>query len=460
MPTALTRLRGQVERWWARWRPSCWPRRARRTAGTIALIALLLGFVVTGYRAVRPADNFSPALAPLPSPVEALPLSYAELASAPLIVEGRLRVYAAADHVWADAPVTANRQMTPYWTVRRWPAEVVGVVAVERQFLWGGGALVIAKWSDGLVTALDTTGRITWQVRVTPDPAETYTGRRTGARTTYRPEGLFLATSAADGRPILVVAGLDQVHAYDPYTGTERWSKVFTGPSGCYRTDWTGQTTYVVKDSCVQPASLAVYDAASGTPLSQWRPPGASAGPGREANWYVQPVACDLGMSRCQLFQAAAVADVITAADAAQGEQGVVPETWSLGLDGTVVAESGVVSDAPLIVADLRIEQMFNGYVWARSRSTGELAWVSRYPGALVAVDGTSVYLVGRKLGLLVLNARTGALMTNIDMRGGWSPGFVYVHDGFMATERIIGPETNDDDHHYLGLTPVLLAGV
>src|SRR5262249_11374490 len=157
-----------------------------------------------------------------------------------------------------------------------------------------------------------------------------------------------------DGRLVLLVAGRDQVRAYDPWTGAERWTQTFTEHTGatCHAVDWTGLTTYVVKDTCAAPATLDVYDAATGAWRTRWRPAGASAGPGREANWYAEPTACALGRSRCQLIQAAATADVISTADAARGEPGIAPTAYRLGLDGSIAPDPYVRSDSAGIVGD------------------------------------------------------------------------------------------------------------
>lgn len=449
---------------WAR--PGAWSRRARAVWAVAIALLVLVAVALTVYRTLRPSEDLRRANAPLPSMEEAPPLSFGELGAAPLIVEGRLRVFAEQRRVWAETPVTATRQVTPHWSFRRWPAESVGVVAVEPPFLWGGPALVITKWSDGAVVALDSaTGGVVWQVRVEPDPEETYRGRRTGGHAVYTPEGMFTALTADDGRSVLLVAGKDQVHAYDPFTGTQRWERSFAGEPGCHRVDWTGETTYVVKNTCSTPAVLEIFDVATGAPLGQWRPPGASAGPGREANWFTQPVGCQLGRSRCRLFRASAAADVISAADAAKGVQGIVADVWSLGVTGAIAPEPGVESDSPMVSGGVRVEPMLNGYVWAHARGTGELLWVSSRPMMLLAVDGSLAYLADRDRDLVAVDLATGEVksLLNPPPKYGtnWLAGHVYVHDGFLAIERLAsGRESDDDVHYYYAPNPVLLVGL
>ncbi|MBT8228061.1 MAG: PQQ-binding-like beta-propeller repeat protein [Dactylosporangium sp.] len=431
----------------------------------LTVLAILLAVTFTGYRTLRPAENLSRATTPLPSPAEAEALPYGELGSAPIIVEGRLRVFAEQRKVWAETPVTATRQVTPHWSFRRWPAEAVGVIGVERPFLWGGPALVITKWSDGAVVALEAaTGTVNWQTHVEPDPEEIYRGRRTGGQTVYAPEGMFTAVSATDGALVLLVAGRDQLHAYDPRTGAERWAQVFSGTSGCHRVDWTGETTYVVKDSCAVPANLEVFDAATGIFLRRWRPAGASAGPDREANWYVQPVSCRLGRSRCQLFRAAATADVVSPVESARGEVGIVAQTYSLSVTGAIELEQGATADLTLISGDVRVEPMLNGYVWAHSRSSGAFLWISTRPALLLAVDGSSVYLADDDRDIAVVDLHSGRVKIMIDApeRYGdnWLAGFVYNHNGFLAIERLASTKESDDDtHYYYASSTVLLVG-
>src|SRR5687768_12856825 len=102
----------------------------------------------------------------------------------------------------------------------------------------------------------------------------------------YEPTGMFTVASAVTKRPILVPTGKDVARGIDPWTGTVRWDKDFTATPGCRQDDWTGETTYLVKDTCTKPAVLEVYDADTGTLLTNWRPPGASGGPDTVTNWF------------------------------------------------------------------------------------------------------------------------------------------------------------------------------
>jgi len=97
-----------------------------------AVVAALLATVgVIGYRVLAPAETLNVADTPYPAGDVAVRARIGELVSAPLIVDERLRVFAEKRRVWADSTATAHNQTTPYWAYRRWPAQVVAVVAIE-----------------------------------------------------------------------------------------------------------------------------------------------------------------------------------------------------------------------------------------------------------------------------------------------------------------------------------------
>lgn len=450
----------------ARFRPAAWPKWIRLIASCVAVVVILVAVGVTTYRTLRPAETISRAAAPIPSPEPVQSVQYAELPSTPLIIEDRLRVYAEERRVFADTPVTASREMTPHWAYRRWPAEVVAVVTVESTGFGGLKPVVITKWSDGVVVALDAeSGEVTWQSRVEPSGTETYQGRRTGSRTVYEPAGLFLTTAAVDGRQVLIVTGKDQAVAFDPWTGTQRWSQQFPLHPGCHEVDWTGETTYVVKDSCEVPATLTVYDGGTGANLGAWRPAGASAGPGRTADWFVEPTSCTLGRSGCRLFKAAPVPDVVSFTDSYRGLGTITPAYYRLGRDGSIAPEPQADKDNVFVVGDVLVEQMVTDYIWATSRSTGQRLWMSEVAGVMVAADERSVYIVNREFQLLTLNLVTGAVTGSTELRirpeDRWLFQKAYVHGAFVAIERLgSGKESDVDERYYFSDTPVILVGV
>jgi hypothetical protein len=188
----------------------------RALAVAVGALVLVTGLGAVGWRVLRPSASLDRAGTRYPAAAAVATVAWSgSLQHAPLIVDGRLRVYAEARRVWADATVTARYETTPYWSYRRWPAQLVGVVSVERPVPY-----VIARWSDGVVTGIDArAGRIAWQRRIAPPDRDGYQGRRTGARTVYDPPGLY--TTA--GRSLVIKDG-DSMVGYDPATGRRLWT--------------------------------------------------------------------------------------------------------------------------------------------------------------------------------------------------------------------------------------------
>ena len=436
----------------------------------LAVVTVLGATGVVGYRVLAPAETAVEAQGAYPERPDAAPVRYGDLTSAPLIVDGRLRVYADARRVWADTSLTARTESTPYWAYRRWPAEVAGVVAVEGSY--EGVALVIVKFSDGVVVALNPrTGRVAWQDQARASVGERYDGRRTGAATVYQPAGIFTARSSTDGGAVLVVAGGDEVIGYNPWTGKRRWEFTFTEHPGCHDTDWTGETTYVAKDSCAAPATLQVFDAATGKPLlKNWQPPGASAGPAEDANWYVEPISCARGHSGCALIKASAAKTVITAKQDYEGEPGDVGAVWRLNYDGTLTPEPYATGNNTFLQGDLLIQNAgdTSGCIRALER-TGpkeKVVWTSKECDLrLVAVGLLGAYAITRKLELVVLHPTLGVELSRTDLKKTpderWVPGFVHTAGRFVVVERTTGGSPKEtDDRYYSGPTPVVLAGV
>src|SRR2546430_7671672 len=157
-------------------RPRGWPRWVRYAVSVVAVLTALIASAVIGYRVFAPAETVVPATGPYPDRPTLSATRYGDLASAPLIVDGRLRIFAEARRVWADTPITARSESTPYWSYRRWPATVAGVVAVDG--VVAGTAVVIVKYSDGMVVALDAhTGRPAWKDTARASERDKFEGR-------------------------------------------------------------------------------------------------------------------------------------------------------------------------------------------------------------------------------------------------------------------------------------------
>ena len=168
----------------------------RISAAVAVSVVVLVAAVIVAYRVFAPHETLTAPTVPYP-PVAIITddRPFSELRAAPLVVEGRLRVYAEKWRVWADAPVGERYESTPYWAYRRWPAAGrrgrAGVQTVA-------GPMVITQWSDGELIALDARrGEIAWRATAPLGPLE-YDGRRTGASVVYEPQ---LAADRPGGRP-------------------------------------------------------------------------------------------------------------------------------------------------------------------------------------------------------------------------------------------------------------------
>src|SRR6266542_3851399 len=442
-------------------RPSGWPRRVRRTVLGVAAALLLAATAGVGYRVLAPAETLSPATGPYPATAEqATSKRYGNLAAAPLILDGRLRIYAEKRRVWADTPVTAKLLVTPFWAYRRWPAELVGVAGSEHP---GQPPIVTSLWSDGALVGQDaTSGRVLWRTSV--EPGGRYEGRRTGAQTVYEPPGLFTATpapasaapatpapapapapaeaSSLDSRPVLIVSRAGHVRAYDPWTGQRRWERRMQGDPECHD-EWTAPGAYLDLDTCAGPPALNIIDAGTGAPIQRWSPPGA--GPGAD----IRPWGCALGRSRCQMLS-------------------VTPGgSFRVGPGGDVVAEPYAHADNQLVAGDAVVEWIPGGYARALSRATGDERWRAQIAGYVAAADASRVYVVDPDEHLTVRDLHTGAQSERILLRGRgendrttWWVWHVYIRDGFVALERMGSENPRDPDGRYFwSKFPVVLVG-
>ena len=225
--------------------------------------------VLIGWRVLAPAEVLAPATGPAPSPVAHAPGVTGRTAAAPLIVDGRVRVFASKRQVRADAPVDGRTTYTARWSFRRWPQQLSGVVAV--------GRTVITRWSDGDLVALDgLSGRIAW--RTAGPPAPGFAGHKTGASTVWAPPALHVAAGS-----VLVTAG-SGLTAYAAGTGARLWTT--TIPAGCPDGFTTAGGAYVCPTEAIATAT--------GQPIASW-PTGPST-----------PVACDVAASNCQGLRDAA----------------------------------------------------------------------------------------------------------------------------------------------------------
>lgn len=389
----------------------------RRWLVALAVAGVLAATGLVAYRVFAPAEVADLASDPYPGAPEAPPGVIGSIAPAPLIVDGRLRVYAATRQVRADGPVDARTQRTPYWSYRRWPAQVVGVVAV--------GTTVVSRWSDGDLVALDgRTGRISWRSSGRLPEAAGYDGGTTGARTVYEPDGM--ATAA--GRVMVREAG--QVRAFAAATGRVVWRT--------NATDCDGFTTaggwYVVP--CGIPR---FYDIANGQPIN-WAPPETVA------TFGIEPVGCDVALSECAGMRT---------------NSGGTVRGW-LVEGATPVAAPALDAPNSTVAGDVAIA-VSNDEVVARSVPNNTEIW--RWRGKpniaeLLPMETGAVHFLTADRQLVTLDAASGRERSRFVLAYGrerthWVPGHVAVRDGFVTVERM-APTGGPED--YFSVVPIIIA--
>jgi hypothetical protein len=201
----------------------------------VAAVAVLAAAALIGWRVLAPAEVLTPATGAYPVAATVPPGVTGKLALAPLIVDGRIRVYAGARLVKADGPVESESINTARWAFRRWPEQLSGVVAVA--------TTVVTRWSDGELVALDArTGEVAW--RTPGPPAEHF---ETSAAAAWAPQGLHTAGNsvlATDGRRLV---------AYAIEDGSQRWSADL--PAACDHGFTTAGGSYVCDSGPVPSAA-------------------------------------------------------------------------------------------------------------------------------------------------------------------------------------------------------------
>ncbi len=366
-----------------------------RVVGRTLLALVLLAVAgLIGWRVLSPAEVLHPATDGYPAAERRGPGVTGKTASAPLIVDGRIRVFAAPRMVKADAPVGAKTMSTPRWSFRRWPQQLNGVAAV--------GTTVVGHWSDGELVALDArTGRIAW--RADGPAAGGWTGEHTGATAVWAPPGLHTAG------PVVLARGGGRVAAYDAGTGAAHWQGDCAG---------TGFTTAGGQVIC----GGVVRDAATGAPVAGW-----PAGP-------YTAVGCGVASSGCAGVRDAAGQGWLTAEARPQRATALdAPDSTALIVERTTAAgrvpSAFAFTTGPTVVA--------------RSPLTGGELWRWTGPGGATVLGSApdTVYLLTGDRNLVAVDASTGEVRMRFPLvvsREGtdWQPGGHQVAGGFLAVER------------------------
>lgn len=404
-------------------------------AVAVAVAAVVAASGAIAYRVLAPAETITVATAPYPEAPDAQPGVIGSLPVAPLIVDGRLRVYAATRQIRADGPVDARTQRTPYWAYRRWPQELLGVVAA--------GTRVIGRWSDGDVVALDArTGKVAWRATGEAPEGAGYEGGSTGAETVYEPEGMYTSGGT------LLVRDPTRLRAFEVATGRELWQRDM---GRCHRDGFTtAGGRFVTVDTCAGPPALAFHDAATGQPRDRWAPPAAGSA------LDVEPLGCASPRSACT---------AVRTVDAT-GSRG-----WLLGdpegSGGTPVSPAPALDPPGSLVAGEVGVSHDGGDVVGRSLRDGAEVWRWRSgtTSELLGAQSGSVHLLTENCDLVTLDPSSGSEKSRFLLAYGregtkWQPGLVRVSDGFVAVERLAdsgGSDANEADE-YFGTLPVILA--
>ncbi|WP_127498618.1 PQQ-binding-like beta-propeller repeat protein [Actinoplanes solisilvae] len=287
-----------------------------------SLVALVLTAVavLVGWRVLGPAEVRATAATPYPEDAARSFEVTGRTNVAPLIVDGRTRVFAGRRQIRADGPVDAKSVNTARWSLRRWPAQVSGVVAA--------GTTVVSRWSDGLLIATDArTGEEAWRVS-SGLPSSGYDGHRTGASTVWAPPGLHVA-----GESVLVSGG-GRLSAFLVSNGARRWT--ITLPAGC----GDGFTTRGGQYFC----ATAGFAVSSGAHLESY-----GKGP-------FVPLACDVALSGCLGMRNAAGQDFWSGRPAPRLSVPAGAQLLGVSAGRTVVLTAGrhlrVLSASGAVLAD------------------------------------------------------------------------------------------------------------
>jgi outer membrane protein assembly factor BamB len=392
-------------------------RRLWFVGGLVAVAVLLTAFA--GVRVFAPTDALAGATGPYPAPARADDVFYGELLHAPLFVADRIRVYGAANRVWADGPVDAAMTTSAYWALRRWPAQLVGLAVVADR-------VVVSQWSDGeVIGQRPDTGAVAWRTGAGAR-ATAYQGRRTGAVPVYDPPDLVTAT-ASGGRPVVVVSGHDAMTGLDADTGAVLWHA-----PGC-PTPFTAPGVV----ACPGPSTVDIRDAGTGTPR-----------PWPDLRGATRPVGCAVGRSECTGL-------------AGDGTPG-----WLIGADGAPSPAAGLTSPGDKLVGHtvVRVE---GGDLVAYEAVTGTKAWSVPADGAVVlAVERGVVHtlvhhdVVTRDLSTGYVRSRIYAHVPDTNDKP-WVAGYAYAHDGYVVIERVLPgiPASRPDAEYYYAVPSLVLTG-
>ncbi|GAA1598223.1 PQQ-binding-like beta-propeller repeat protein [Actinoplanes couchii] len=416
-----------------------------------ALLLVVSGLI--GWRVLAPTELSSTATEPYPSASAPIQGVTSRLNVAPLIVDGRVRVYAAKNQVRADGPVTAEQVYTALWSYRRWPEQLNAVAA--------SGTTLVSRWSDGKIVALNgLTGEVVW--RADGPEAPGFAGHRTGAATVWDPPGLRLAAGT------VVVTQDQDLAGYDLSTGSVLWKT--SVPAGCSEGFTTTGGAYV--------CATGAYDVSSGAPVDGW--PTAP----------YQPVGCVT--SGCAAFRdgagqgwlatsakprrapalddsgATIAAGVIITVSSSASES---PSPSSSTAPSPVVVSPGPGPSSPSGVSSSGASPSGVSPSSASSESVvgravdGAALWITSGPARVLGESSGTVLLLSPENQLTGVDARTGSVRFAFPLAmkkdsTDWKAGLYHVTDGYLAIERLNedGPDDPESPLYYHTVDTVLVA--
>ncbi|GAA0378300.1 hypothetical protein GCM10009541_20980 [Micromonospora gifhornensis] len=410
-----------------------WTTGQRRIVAAVAATGVAAALALVAYRVLAPAEVSTTARGDYPARSQRAPGVVGRLPVAPLIVDGRLRVYAAQRQVYADQPADGRHRSTPYWSYRRWPATVDAVVA--------SGTTVVSRWSDGMLVALDArTGQVAWRADG-PEPDRERVTRRTGSAIVWQPRGVSVVRTA-DGRDAVVTSGAGEVRAVDLAGGALLWqAEVGRGCREPVGGSADGQL--LTLDRCDGPTVIEFRDAATGKVGDRWRPP--------EAGDELTATLIGCAPTGCAALRTAGPDDM-----SARG--------WLIGSGEPVAARVLDAADAELL--DGTAVTLTDGLLVGRAVRNGTERWrASVGPGRLIAVQSGRAHVLTVENELVTVDAASGRELSrfvlNVGSDGtGWVPGSVYAADGYVAVERLRRPVDLDGDDHayYFTAEPLIVA--
>ncbi len=366
-----------------------------------------------GWRVLAPTELLDPASTPYPAAVIDGPKVTGTTNAAPLLVDDRIRVFAAKRQVRADGPLDSKLVNTPRWSLRRWPQELSGVVAL--------GPTVISWWSDGALIAIDgRTGKITW--RVVGPTGPDYSGNRTGATTVWAPPGLNTTAGA------VVLSAGRHLYSYDVSTGSKRWQSDL--PTPCVDGFTTAGGQYVCPSGA--------YELATGTSIVGW-----PTGP-------YTPVGCAVAASNCVGLRDRAGQGWLT--NAARPVR-----TPTLDVANSTIAAGLVLSTTRTAIVATPIAG--GAPSWTRP-TAGQAQVLGATPDNIVVLTANrELWLVDPHTGKL---RKAILLRVHSEQSISWTSGLYQVTSRLVAIERLTahGPTDPADPDYYFTLDTEILAAV